>query len=217
MNVRTLALIAVAVWTPLIINPADSAPRLKRDVQRSTTECLSQSQILSKLRREGYRPVKRRTRSGRVLFFDEADALFGKRTGVRDSHDKYARRAAPKAAPRPRSASGAYLVTAVRHNKRVDLTVDRCTGRVLKIQAAREALKALKCLSKSSVYQKLKTNYPYLKAENVSGPYNTPKGKAYKAQTLVKEGPQWCQVKLTVSCYNAKLLEYDRLDDTCIY
>jgi SpoVK/Ycf46/Vps4 family AAA+-type ATPase len=25
-----------------------------------------------------------------VLFFDEADALFGKRTGVRDAHDKYA-------------------------------------------------------------------------------------------------------------------------------
>lgn len=28
--------------------------------------------------------------SDAVLFFDEADALFGKRTGVRDSHDRYA-------------------------------------------------------------------------------------------------------------------------------
>ena len=28
--------------------------------------------------------------NGQVLFFDEADALFGKRTGVRDAHDKYA-------------------------------------------------------------------------------------------------------------------------------
>ena len=27
---------------------------------------------------------------GWILFFDEADALFGKRTGVRDAHDKYA-------------------------------------------------------------------------------------------------------------------------------
>ncbi len=27
---------------------------------------------------------------GAVLFFDEADALFGKRTDVRDSHDRYA-------------------------------------------------------------------------------------------------------------------------------
>ncbi len=29
-----------------------------------------------------------------ILFFDEADALFGKRTDVRDSHDKYANREA---------------------------------------------------------------------------------------------------------------------------
>jgi SpoVK/Ycf46/Vps4 family AAA+-type ATPase len=29
-------------------------------------------------------------KSGAVLFFDEADALFGKRTEVHDSHDRYA-------------------------------------------------------------------------------------------------------------------------------
>ena len=29
-------------------------------------------------------------KSGAVLFFDEADALFGKRTGVKNSHDRYA-------------------------------------------------------------------------------------------------------------------------------
>ena len=28
--------------------------------------------------------------TGAVLFFDEADALFGKRTTVKDSHDRYA-------------------------------------------------------------------------------------------------------------------------------
>jgi SpoVK/Ycf46/Vps4 family AAA+-type ATPase len=28
--------------------------------------------------------------SGAILFFDEADALLGRRTGVRDSHDRYA-------------------------------------------------------------------------------------------------------------------------------
>ena len=27
---------------------------------------------------------------GAILFFDEADALFGKRTEVKDSHDRYA-------------------------------------------------------------------------------------------------------------------------------
>lgn len=29
-------------------------------------------------------------RMGEVLFFDEADALFGKRSGVKDAHDRYA-------------------------------------------------------------------------------------------------------------------------------
>lgn len=29
-------------------------------------------------------------RSGAILYFDESDALFGKRTGVQDAHDRYA-------------------------------------------------------------------------------------------------------------------------------
>ncbi|GAB5535536.1 MAG: hypothetical protein Rubg2KO_17850 [Rubricoccaceae bacterium] len=36
------------------------------------------------------RQLGRARASGAVLFFDEADALFGKRTGVKDSHDRYA-------------------------------------------------------------------------------------------------------------------------------
>lgn len=28
--------------------------------------------------------------AGVILFFDEADALFGKRSGVKDTHDRYA-------------------------------------------------------------------------------------------------------------------------------
>jgi ATP-dependent 26S proteasome regulatory subunit len=39
--------------------------------------------------------IRMRVRSGgtdaAILFFDEADALFGKRTAVRDSHDRYAK------------------------------------------------------------------------------------------------------------------------------
>jgi SpoVK/Ycf46/Vps4 family AAA+-type ATPase len=34
--------------------------------------------------------LRRRRAGGAILFFDEADALFGKRTEVRDSHDRYA-------------------------------------------------------------------------------------------------------------------------------
>ncbi|GAB4372405.1 MAG: hypothetical protein Kow00114_33850 [Kiloniellaceae bacterium] len=34
--------------------------------------------------------LRRAQAAGAILFFDEADALFGKRTGVKDSHDRYA-------------------------------------------------------------------------------------------------------------------------------
>lgn len=36
------------------------------------------------------RQIQRASSTGAVLLFDEADALFGKRTGVADSHDRYA-------------------------------------------------------------------------------------------------------------------------------
>jgi len=50
--------------------------------------------VVSKYIGETERNLKRifdaAERSGAILFFDEADALFGKRTEVRDSHDRYA-------------------------------------------------------------------------------------------------------------------------------
>jgi SpoVK/Ycf46/Vps4 family AAA+-type ATPase len=36
------------------------------------------------------RIFKKAEQSNAILFFDEADALFGKRSEVRDSHDRYA-------------------------------------------------------------------------------------------------------------------------------
>ena len=52
------------------------------------------SAIVSKYIGETEKQLKRvfdaAEKSGAVLFFDEADALFGKRTGVKNSHDRYA-------------------------------------------------------------------------------------------------------------------------------
>lgn len=52
------------------------------------------SQVVSKYIGETEKNLKvifeKATKNGAVLFFDEADALFGKRTTVKDSHDKYA-------------------------------------------------------------------------------------------------------------------------------
>ncbi|MEN8239958.1 MAG: ATP-binding protein, partial [Actinomycetota bacterium] len=36
------------------------------------------------------RVFERASNNDVILFFDEADALFGKRTGVKDAHDRYA-------------------------------------------------------------------------------------------------------------------------------
>lgn len=46
-----------------------------------------------------------------ILFFDEADALFGKRTGVRDSHDKYANQEVSYLLQRIESYEGLIIVS----------------------------------------------------------------------------------------------------------
>ena len=188
MNLKTIALIAVAVWTPLLTD-ADATPEIKRELR--AVKCLSESQILADLGRKGYVQTRRAV----------------KRT------------------------SRTLEVAALRNRKLVILNVDRCTGRILGVQAAREAARqmpgveplrktpklTLQCLSKQAVYQKLKDRgYNYLKLEQIAGPFNSSQGKVYRAQTLVKAG-QWCQVKITVSCYNAKLLEYETIQESCIY
>ena len=55
--------------------------------------------------------------SGAVLLFDEADALFGKRSDVRDSHDRYANVGSVLPAPAHRAFGGlAILTTNARQN-----------------------------------------------------------------------------------------------------
>jgi len=52
-----------------------------------------------------------------ILFFDEADALFGKRTGVRDAHDKYANQEVSYLLQRIESHSGlVILATNMKNN-----------------------------------------------------------------------------------------------------
>jgi ATP-dependent 26S proteasome regulatory subunit len=47
-----------------------------------------------------------------ILFFDEADALFGKRTEVKDGHDRFANLNIDYLLPRDdRGSSGIYLTT----------------------------------------------------------------------------------------------------------
>ncbi|MBK8000123.1 MAG: ATP-binding protein [Verrucomicrobia bacterium] len=56
--------------------------------------CVDLSRVVSKYIGETEKNLERvfalAEATGAVLFFDEADALFGKRTEVKDSHDRYA-------------------------------------------------------------------------------------------------------------------------------
>ncbi len=69
--------------------------------------------------------------SNAILFFDEADALFGKRSEVRDAHDRYANIEVAYLLQRLETYSGAViLATNLRHNlddaflRRLDVAVD---------------------------------------------------------------------------------------------
>lgn len=52
------------------------------------------------------------TKQGWILFFDEADALFGKRTSVKDSHDRYANQEVSYLLQRIESYSGLVILSA---------------------------------------------------------------------------------------------------------
>lgn len=52
-------------------------------------------------------------RSDTILFFDEADALFGKRTGVKDSHDRYANLEINYLLQRAEDYSGLVILAAI--------------------------------------------------------------------------------------------------------
>ncbi len=61
-----------------------------------------------------------------VLFFDEADALFGKRTEVRDSHDRYANLEVGYLLQRLEAHRGIVIIGANRRQHIDDALLKRC-------------------------------------------------------------------------------------------
>ena len=59
-----------------------------------------------------------------ILFFDEADALFGKRTEVKDSHDRYANQEVSYLLKRIEAYEGVVLV-ATKHSVKGDINFKR--------------------------------------------------------------------------------------------
>jgi SpoVK/Ycf46/Vps4 family AAA+-type ATPase len=65
------------------------AAGLKQDIYRIDLSLLV-SKYIGETEKNLEMVFAKATENNWILFFDEADALFGKRTGVKDAHDKYA-------------------------------------------------------------------------------------------------------------------------------
>jgi len=65
------------------------ATQLKKDIYRIDLSALV-SKYIGETEKNLNRVFNSAETNNAILFFDEADALFGKRTGVKDAHDKYA-------------------------------------------------------------------------------------------------------------------------------
>ena len=73
-------------------------------------------------------------KQGAILFFDEADALFGKRSDVNDAHDRYANMEVSHLLQQIASYSGLTIIVSNNKNA-VDPDVIRRLGKVIKFPA----------------------------------------------------------------------------------
>ena len=70
-----------------------------------------------------------------ILFFDEADALFGKRTEVKDSHDRYANVEVSYLIKRMESHHG-LIIFAVQDTRSVDVELQRRVSNVIDLSGS---------------------------------------------------------------------------------
>ena len=66
--------------------------KLNADVKHIDTSTLV-SKYIGETEKNLQRVLDEASKSGTILFFEEADAVFGKRTKIKDSHDRYANQA----------------------------------------------------------------------------------------------------------------------------
>ncbi|MEZ5361563.1 MAG: AAA family ATPase [Bryobacterales bacterium] len=85
--------------------------------QRGLTITRIDSRYIGETEKNIRRLLRNADASGCILFFDEADALFGKRTGVKDSHDRYANQEVSHLLDQL-VAKGAKIIVGSSHKKR---------------------------------------------------------------------------------------------------
>lgn len=92
------------------------AERCSREVHRVDLS-LVVSKYIGETERNLARLFDAAEREGWILFFDEADALFGKRTGVSDAHDRYANQEVSYLLQRIEAFAGVVILASnLRHN-----------------------------------------------------------------------------------------------------
>jgi len=102
-----------------------------------------------------------------ILFFDEADALFGKRTGVRDAHDKYANQEVSYLLQRIESHAG-LVILASNMKSNIDSAFTRRFNAIIEFEtpSAQERL----TLWKKNIPSNVQLEYQ-IKLEELAGKY----------------------------------------------
>lgn len=91
-----------------ILGKSSSRPVLRIDLSRVGSPYIGETE------KNLARLFDRAEQESWILFFDEADALFGTRTGIRDSHDRHTDQAAARLTQRIESLPTVVIVTAKR-------------------------------------------------------------------------------------------------------
>ena len=121
----SVAVVVLSGSTPLRRNKAAElvAEELQLDLAK-----VNLSSVVSKYVGETEKNINRvfdeAERSGSILFFDEADALFGKRTSVKKSHEKYADAGAAHLLQRIEDHTGLVILT-TNGKSRIDQALSR--------------------------------------------------------------------------------------------
>lgn len=116
---------------------------------------------------------------GWILFFDEADAIFGKRTGIRDAHDKYANQEVSYLLQRIEDYNG-LIIMATNMKSNIDDSFIRRFNSMLKFPFPDEDHRAL-------IWRRsLPSNIPW-KKESPVAPFSLPEGKNIDIPEEVKK------------------------------
>ena len=134
---RGLILFAGAMGTGRALAAESLAAQLGRELLRVDLSTVV-SKYIGETEKNLNRVFESAERSNLVLLFDEADALFGKRTEIRDSHDRYANQEVSYFLRRVESFPGVVILTS-NSRKNLDTALLRQVSLVVELPTPKPA------------------------------------------------------------------------------